>query len=277
MSGPEPPAADPDTFTEAARAALSAQGLPVSVVRSLVLRVGSAGAASGAASGEREAVIQLASLWMARRAGALEAPLLERLCRMVLARLGDRGAEPALPDRRRLVPLLRRADQRDTLFQALGPAERPPVWPLPGELWWTLALDQGDQLALARRVDLDRLGLRDEPARALALQNLDRQALSLEPVHGPWWRLRGEGGRDAALLLRPDRWPLPAARFAVVPAQDLLLLSAAPLAESALALRELQAEWEGRLSHPLSFTALAVGEGTALCPTASCPTACPPG
>lgn len=234
-------------FTETSRAALCAAGFVVGVLKDLVLRVEGEG---------NQSVIQLGNLWLARRAGSPEDQLLERLVATVRARQGPRSTDSTTGAR--LFPLLRRTDQLSAIFSTLSSAERPPLWPLPADLWWTLASDRGDSIALATRWELDRLGLSDEAARSLALQNIGLLPLHLEPLHGAWQRLKAGGVWDAALLLRPDLWPQPSVSFVATPARDLLLLSRAPLPESALALLQLRAEWEGRLLHPLDWTARAV-------------------
>jgi hypothetical protein len=173
--------------------------------------------------------IRLDNLFLAVRSG--QATLADAVA-FLLRRLEDGPNAPREPSQDRLIPLIRNEEWLESTLASSGGL---PNRKLVGPLRVVCAMDRGGSLQVVRRIDADKLRLRDEGLFARAVANLEARAQGMELVQiSPGiYRLQLDKIVDSSLLLLRPLMEQLAQRlggplWACAPAAGLLLLGTQP-------------------------------------------------
>lgn len=173
--------------------------------------------------------IRLDNLFLAVRSG--QATVADAAAFLV-RRLGDGPKAPREPSLDRLIPLVRNAEWLESTLTSSGDL---PNRNLVGPLWVVYAMEDGGSLRIVRRIDADKLRLRDDGLHERAVANLEARAQGMELVEiSPGiYRLQLDKIVDSSLLLLRSLMAQVAQRlggplWACAPAAGLLLLGTRP-------------------------------------------------
>jgi len=156
---------------------------------------------------------------------------------------------PPEPDRSALVPRIKHTNFLAALREMDVPADQMPVSePLVGDLLVTYAYDLPGLFMMASAESVDKLGIRREELRGLAIANLKKQlpeiGMAAEP---PLTRIVTGNNLEACTILADTFWAdvaseTPGDLVAAIPHRDLLLYCSSQAPEGVEALRQIARE-----------------------------------
>jgi uncharacterized protein YtpQ (UPF0354 family) len=167
---------------------------------------------------------------------------------------------PTEPDRSTIVPRIKHTQFLASLQEMAVPPDQLPVTePFVGDLLITYAFDLPGMFQMVSPGDLERLAIRPDELRDIAIENLKQQLPEIGIMEQLPLRLIVTGNDlEACALLADTFWTdlsaeIPGEIVAAVPSRDVLVFCSSKDADGLQALRELSAEVrEGETTHALS-------------------------
>lgn len=167
---------------------------------------------------------------------------------------------PAEPSRAEIVPRIKTARMLEELTRmGYAPDQFPLTEPLVADLLISYAFDMPQMFQMVTPHHLERLGLKREGLREIAIANLKRQLPQIGKIEEPPVMRVVTGNDLEACILLADSWwsdraaEMPGEIVASVPSRDVLLYCSSQSAEGMRALREYTDQvHESETTHALS-------------------------